>query len=134
MYQQNAKSFITINLESPHEIQHIGLFKKKLQIMGDINVGDEVMTKLLCRPNYSRVQHQSPSPSPNKKLHEKFLNIIKAIQGMPLNCHHALKKLTQRWVTAFYVAYSNDNTKWKLFKSRIERSYMTTFEGNTSIK
>ena len=38
--------------------------------------------------------------------------------------------LVNRWTTKYYVQYSDDNTKWKLHKSRFERQYMTTFEGN----
>ena len=110
----NAKSFITINLESPHEIQHIG---KATESDGDYRPGNLA---------FSQINAMSA-------LNDRVVSLQKAIQGMPTNCHHSLKKLTQRWVTAFYVAYSNDNTKWKLFKSRIERSYMTTFEGNSSI-
>merc|ERR1712130_250262 len=36
-----------------------------------------------------------------------------------------------RWVTAFYLQYSTDGHKWKLYKSTLEKGYMTTFKGNT---
>ena len=33
------------------------------------------------------------------------------------------------FVTQFYVQYSDTGEKWKLFKARLEKSYMTTFSG-----
>lgn len=53
-----------------------------------------------------------------------------AIQGQAPQMEGVINT-DNRWVTGFYVQYSIDGIKWKLFKgTALERSYMTTFKGN----
>ena len=54
-----------------------------------------------------------------------------AIQGQAPRMEGVINT-ANRWITSFYIQYSTDGEKWKLYKSTLERNYMTTFKGNNS--
>jgi len=90
-------------------------------------------------PYYARLNSDkcwvSDKPPGSKTYLQIDLGKIKSVSNIATQGqapHMAgLKNTVNRWVTHFYVQYSNDGEKWKLFKARLERQYMTTFTGNS---